>query len=158
MRALIATAIAWSLLGTSACDGDDPPADDVLFPEDYAATYQEVRDCRQSGGAHDINFVRVLSDPAALGPYTDRATAFPEGAIVLKEEYDFGDQTCAGPIKQWTVMVKLAAGANPDALDWQWQRVSNLRDVVEADAPRCIGCHQGCGVPPDGYDGTCTVP
>ena len=117
-----------------------------------------MRDCRQSGGAHDINFIRVLADAQALAPYADRTAPFPVGAVVLKEEYEFGDSACAGPIKQWTVMVKTEPGASIDTLDWRWQRVSNLRDVVQEDAARCVGCHQGCGVAPDGYDGTCAVP
>ena len=140
-----------------ACNGD-PGDDGPLFPDDYASTYQEVRDCRRSGGAHDVNHVRVLAGPAALGPYMNRTDPFPAGAIVLKEEYDFGDSTCSGEIVQWAVMMKLEPGDNPDMLDWRWQRVSKLGDVVEDDAPRCAGCHEGCGFPPDGYDGTCTVP
>ena len=78
--------------------------------------------------------------------------------VVLKAEYDFGDLTCEGPIKQWTVMQKLAPESSPDTLDWSWQQVDADRVVVDEDPPRCIGCHTGCGVAPDGYDGTCAVP
>jgi len=154
MRAMIPALLAAALAVGCGDDDDDPP----LFPEDYAATYQEVRDCRRSGGAHDINHIRVLADPDAVGPYSDRTAPFPPGAVVLKEEYDFGDTTCSSGLVQWSVMAKLPDGDSPDTLGWQWQRVSNLGDVLEQDTPRCIGCHEGCGVPPDGYDGTCTVP
>ena len=140
-------------LGAISCDDDGR---EPMFPEDYLSTYVEVRDCRQSGD-HDLNQVRILADPAALVPYRDRLEPFPEGAVVIKEEYEFGDVDCSGPIRQWTVMVKLAEGADPANLDWFWERVSASRRVVDEQNPRCAGCHDDC-VPPDGYDFTCTVP
>ena len=151
-------AVALLAVAVVACTGDDgddgPPPD---FPADYAASYTEVRDCRGSGD-HNLNTIRILASPEALSPYQGRAEPFPPGAIVLKEEYDFGDSACAGPIKQWTVMRRLPAGAAPDALDWAWQQVDAQRRVVEEDAPRCIGCHKSCGVAPDGYEWTCALP
>jgi hypothetical protein len=66
--------------------------------------------------------------------------------------------TCEGPIKQWTVMRRLPDGSSPDTLDWTWQRVDLQRNIVEQDAARCYGCHQTCGVEPDGYGGTCAIP
>lgn len=153
----------WAVLAAGAlvlggC-GDDPeePAAQPLFAADYASAYQEVRDCRQSGD-HDLNVVRVLADPSAGDTYRDRDAPFAPGAVVVKEEYDFGDPTCAGPIKQWTAMRKLAPGEGDEALGWQWQRVDSERRVVEEAPTRCVSCHQGCGVSPDGHDGTCTVP
>ncbi|MCB9702170.1 MAG: cytochrome P460 family protein [Myxococcales bacterium] len=145
-----------------ACNGDDSgesesAGPDPDFPADYPASYVEVRNCRGSGD-HDLNNIRILADPSALGPYQGRNAPFPEGAIVLKEEYDFADQSCNGPVKQWTVMRRLAAGSSPDTLGWSWQRVDAQRSVVDVDAPRCIDCHTGCGVPPEGYEGTCAVP
>lgn len=147
-----------AITGT-ACPGDD--SDDAgvepFFPDDYQASYVEVRNCRGSGD-HDLNNIRILVDPAARAPYEERLTSFPEGAVVLKEEYDFGDTDCTGELQQWTVMRRLATGSSPETLDWSWQQVDASRRVVDEDAPRCIGCHQGCGVAPDGYEGTCAVP
>lgn len=137
----------------SGCPG---PEVEPAFPEDYQGTYVEVRDCRQSGD-HDLHMIRVLADPVALAAYSDRTTPFPAGATILKEEYDFGDTDCAGPIVRWTVMEKLELGASPLDLDWYWQTVDADRVVTEDNPERCANCHQGC-VPPDGYDGTCTVP
>ncbi|MEO8699429.1 MAG: hypothetical protein ABI867_05270, partial [Kofleriaceae bacterium] len=77
------------LLGCGGDDGgssDAPPAPPAVFPETYAATYTEVRDCRLSL-EHDLFHIKVLVDPPALTPYTDRTTAFPVGAVVLKEQY-----------------------------------------------------------------------
>ncbi|MBL8976398.1 MAG: cytochrome P460 family protein [Myxococcales bacterium] len=140
----------------AACP-DDEPGEQPSFPADYAASYVEVRGCRGSGD-HDLNNIRILADPAALAPYQGRSAPFPVDAVVLKEEYDFGDQTCSGPIKQWTVMQRLPTGSAPDQLDWAWQRVDDQREVLDRDPPRCVGCHTGCGVAPDGYQGTCAVP
>jgi len=137
----------------AACGDDGTP----VFPDDYEATYTEVRDCRQSGD-HDLNNIRVLADPAALGPYQDRTTPFPEGAVVIKVQYEFGDIDCSGEVQRVTAMEKLAVGSDPDNLDWFWQSVSGDGKVLDEQLPRCAGCHQGCGGPPDGYDGTCTIP
>jgi len=136
------------------CGDDAPPS---ILPVDYRATYTEVRNCRQSGD-HDLHMVRVLADPAAIAAYSDRTTAFPEGATVMKEEYEFGDSDCTGPIEQFTVMQKLLFGADPANLDWHWQRIDTGFNVVAENDPRCAACHVRCGVPPDGYDGTCTLP
>ncbi len=141
-------------MALGACGGDDVAA---AFPADYAATYQEVRDCRGSAD-HDLRLIRVLADPAARAPYLARDAAFPVGAVLLKEEYDFGDPTCNGPIMQWTVMQRQGDGGDPLHLGWAWQRVDPDRRVVAADDSRCFGCHASCGEPPDGYLGTCAVP
>ncbi|HEY0989935.1 MAG TPA: cytochrome P460 family protein [Kofleriaceae bacterium] len=127
-----------------------------MFPTDYASSYVTVRSCRASGD-HDLNHVRVLADPLAAEAYMRRDRPFPTDAVVLKEEYEFSDDTCTGPVKQWTAMVQLAAGTSPSTLDWHWQKV-NGGNVVSDNEPRCYGCHATCGVPPDGYRGTCAVP
>lgn len=147
-----------ALAGT-ACpgdDGDDGGAE-PFFPEDYEESYVELRNCRGSGD-HDLNNIRILVDAAARAAYEGRVEPFPEGAVVIKEEYDFGDTTCAGELRQWTVMRKLPSGSAPELLDWSWQQVDAARRVVDEDPQRCIGCHQGCGSAPDGYDGTCSIP
>ena len=154
-------ALAALLLGLATLVGcsDDGPSDSgpaPLFPADYASSYTEVRDCRSST-EHEFAHVRVLADPQALGPYQGRDADFPVGSIVLKEEYDFGDTECTGSITRWTVMQRLATGSAPATLDWSWQDVEASRRVETVDEPRCIGCHTTCGVPPDGYQGTCTV-
>jgi cytochrome P460 len=153
-RALAASA----LLGSVACssDGGDPgplPA----FPADYAASYVEVRDCRSSSD-HELHRVRVLADPAAAAVYQSRSGDFAEGAVVLKEEHDFADTSCTGPVERWTVMVRQAAGSAADTLGWQWQDVDAQRRVKTVDDSRCVNCHTSCGQPPDGFQATCTVP
>lgn len=146
-------------IATLVSCSDDGPSDSgpaALFPADYASSYAEVRDCRSST-EHELANVRVLADPQALGPYLGRDADFPVGSIVLKEEYDFGDTACTGSIIRWTVMQRLSTGSAPDTLDWTWQDVDASRRVKSVDEPRCIGCHTTCGLPPEGYQGTCTV-
>src|SRR5260221_4964197 len=137
---------AWLVVVAAACG---PPAT-PLFDADYATTFTEVRNCRGRSD-HDLHNVHVLANPLAMAPYVNRDAEFPVGAILLKEEYDFGDTTCADAIVWWTVMEKLPAGSSPSTLDWHWQKVDNHRSVVTDDEVRCISCHTKCGVPPDGY-------
>jgi hypothetical protein len=145
-----------AFLGTACGSGDDVDIE-PLFPTNYESTYLEVRNCRQSGD-HDLNNIRILADPTGVASYRDRLENFPVGAIVLKEEYEFDDRDCTGPVKQWTVMQRLPDDVNPSALDWDWQKVAGTGRVVEENTPLCYGCHTGCGFAPDGFDGTCTVP
>ncbi len=132
------------------CGCEPAPA----FPSDYAKTFVEVRNCRLSS-EHDSHNIRILASPTALGPYKSRDGGFPLGAIVLKEERDFGDVNCSSPVLLWTVMTATNDGG---VNGWHWQSVSPERRVLSTNESRCIGCHAGCGQGPDGYEGTCAVP
>lgn len=156
--ALLPLAIAFGCGDADDDDGADEPQ--PVFPEDYESTYTEVRNCRGSGD-HDLNNIRVLADPAAVTPYQDHVDPFPEGSVVLKVEYDFGDTSCEGDPIGWTAMQRLATGSSPDTLDWTWQEVDMQRRVIEENGPACIGCHTACGgnAPPGfPYESTCTAP
>lgn len=152
--ALAALAAALIAPALCACNGDGEPP---VFPEDYAATYEEVRDCRFSLD-HDLTRMRVVAAPDALEAYRMRNAPFPTGAIVLKEQYDSADLTCTGPILHFTVMQKLEPGSSPETLDWTWQKVSAGHSTMSTEIKRCIQCHTGCGKPPEGHDGTCAMP
>jgi Cytochrome P460 len=130
--------------------GEEEPGLEPWFPASYASSYVEVRNCRASS-EHDLHKIHVLAPPASAAIYTARTDPFPVGTVLLKEEYDFTDDTCAEPILEWTVMERLDTG-------WAFQRVNADRTVESENDTRCIGCHQMCGVPPDGFDGTCAVP
>ena len=163
LSALLAPLLVAGLLaGVAACgsdggggDGGDDGVETELFPADYADSYVEVRDCRMS--IEHSKQVRILADPAAMAAYDGREEEFPEGAVVLKEEYEYGDD-CTSEILQWTVMVRAATGTADDKLGWLWEEVDAERNVLETDGTGCIDCHTDCGVPPDGYEGTCAVP
>ena|SRR5688572_27262934 len=133
-----------------ACGGDDAPP--ALFPETYAATYTEVRNCRNSID-HDLRRIRVLSSPEALTAYTGRTEAFPPMSIVIKVEYE--DMTCSGPIVGFTAMQKLAPGTDPALLDWRWQETDGDLKEIAFEPARCASCHKTCQ---DSYDATCTLP
>lgn len=153
-QAIVTVLLVWL---STACGGDAAKVTD-LFPADYATSYVQVRPCRMSPD-HDSDNVLVFADPAlAAEPYQMRDQPFPTGSIVVKEEHGILDAMCTGSITQWTVMVKLADGSSPATLDWHWQRVDKNRDVVTDDDQHCIACHMTCGVPPDGYLDTCSVP
>jgi hypothetical protein len=149
MRSAAPTVVALALC---ACGGDDASP---LFPADYLASYVQVRDCRPSTD-HDLTKIVVLADPLAADAYRMRDRPFPPGAVLVKEERDFADTSCSGPVERWTVMA--ATESSPSTLDWQWQKVDRDRNVLSTDEPRCYACHANCGVAPDGYLGTCTVP
>ena len=151
-HALLAGAGAGAGAGCGGGDGEPP-----IFPEDYAATYQEVRNCRFSL-EHDLTRMRVLAAPDALMPYQARDAPFPTGAIVLKEQYDSTDMTCSGPLLHFTVMQKLAPGSSPETLDWTWQKVDAEHRTMETEIMRCVSCHDHCGNAPEGHDGTCAMP
>lgn len=159
-------ALAWAvaLAALPAChddDGDDDGGAAPFFPEDYESAYTEVRGCRGSGD-HDLNNIRVWASAEAVTPYQGQMDPFPEGAVLVKAEYEFGDITCANAPVQWTTMRRLAVESSPDTLDWSWQQVDFDRRVVEEDSSQCIACHTNCGqkMPPPGipYESTCTLP
>lgn len=158
-RAALAALLVSGLLGgCGGGEGDDDTGEPPVFPEDFAATYQEVRNCRFSL-EHDLTRMRVLAAPDAMGTYQMRNAPFAAGAVVLKIQYDSADTTCSGPILHYTVMQKLDAGASPDTLDWAWQKVSkDFKVDAKMDVQRCVRCHTNCGKPPEGFDATCAVP
>jgi hypothetical protein len=154
--AIAAAALAAAAMSSgAACGGGGEPTQ--LFPANYAASFVQVRPCRPSPD-HDLDNVTVLADPTGADAYRLRDRPFPVGSIVLKAEHGFSDMDCTKPPVSWTVMVKLTAGSSPTTLDWHWQKVDVDRTVETDNEPRCYGCHTTCGVPPDGYEHTCSVP
>jgi len=147
-------------LWVGSCGGDHssvgagPPP---VFPSEYASSYVEVRPCRTST-EHDLDNVKIYADPASASTYTMRDAPFAAGAVILKEEYSIADTNCVGPILLWTAMEKLPANTAPETLDWHWQKVDETRTVVTDNERRCYSCHEGCGVAPNGFDGTCSPP
>lgn len=139
----------------AACgDGGEEPIE-PLFPQNYAGSFDEVRDCRRSSD-HDLHQILVLANSTAFSPYANRDEPFPPGSILLKEEREFGDEACEGEIISYAVMMKLEEGESPDTLDWTWQRVRPDFTVQSQDESRCIGCHEACELP-DGYLFTCAA-
>lgn len=151
-----ALALMLCVVSAGGCSDDEttsaPP--DAVFAADWESVYEEVRDCRRSAD-HDLRYVRIFVDDVARASYVDRDTPFPDGSVVFKAEYT--DPACGG-LESLTAM-RREAGLDPDRGDWHWQRAS-ADGVVERDGrlEDCLTCHAACGVPPDGFDGTCAAP
>ena len=154
------------LVTAAACGGDDGPSDTPeadaappLFPENYRDTFTMVRDCRSST-SHDFHKIVVWADAAAAGPYVDRDAPIPEGAVILKEEFDIGDTACEDEVVEYAIMKRLAPGEAPEEhLDWFWQDLDADRNVTSTNDSLCWGCHDDCdGDPAAEFDHTCAVP
>lgn len=145
---------ALAALSFGCDDGDDPSAPDAavpVFADDWAERYVELRDCRHSI-EHDLEFIRVLADPAAAERFracvtyeepTDPACAdpFAEGAVVLKAQYR--DAACTDLLR-WSA-VRREAAAPAEGGGWRWQEVGADGTVrVDGAPPACVRCHQGC--------------
>ena len=149
-------AILALVVAATACGDDGGGGEPPVFPSTYATAYTEVRNCRFSLD-HDLRRIRVLASPDALAPYQERMAPFPAGAVVLKVEYDGDDLACSKPPIGFTAMQRLADGADPAMLDWKWQELDGNRKVLDTPVIGCAQCHKGCGIPPEGYAGTCTT-
>jgi len=128
------------------------------FPRDYETRWREARTPCVLSHDHELRYVRVFADDAALDPYVTGAGAFPPGATLLKAEYD--DPECT-ELLSYVLMEKLEPGASPPGEhDWTWRRFDP--DRTEVDDPRfipstCIDCHDyHCREAPYGNDYTCT--
>lgn len=149
------TMLTRALLGVTSlallgCPPPPTPVTDAgppVFPSDWATRYSEVRDCRRSPD-HDLAYIRVLASPDAETIYTTRSGEFPDGAVLVKPEY--ADDLCTDLLG--ITAMRRTAGS------WEFQETSALGRVVSTDTLRCIGCHASCGLPPDGYMGTCALP
>jgi hypothetical protein len=150
MRARHLTLPLLALGSIAGCPTPPPATSDAgtaFFPADYETRYAEVRDCRRSPD-HDLSYIRVLASPDAEGTYTTRTGDFAEGAILVKPEY--ADDLCTDLLG--ITAMRRTAGS------WEFQETDTMGRVVSTDTLRCIGCHASCGVPPDGFMGTCALP
>lgn len=139
-----------------ACGSDPTPS---VVPADYATAFTKVRVCLPSI-EHGPRNVVVFASPDAVTTYQTLMGEYPEGSMLVKEEYASSDQSCSGAIQRWTVSQKLAAGSSPDTLDWHWQELDAHKAVKTDDDQTCIVCHTGCvpGGNEGGYRYTCSAP
>ena len=137
-----------ALVGTTGVAGCAAEWDgSVVFPADYASTYEKVHDCKPS--AHPAakyvitwlspNGKDAMTAHSALPEGSTETAAWPEGTVLIKAQYD--DSKCA-ELKNFTAMQKLAEGAAPDAGDWKWQHVDADGTCLNCDnGTACSGCH-----------------
>jgi hypothetical protein len=140
-----------------ACGGDEgtnppPPAEDPVFPANYAQAYTEVRNLRFSS-EHDGHYIRVHCSPGSATEYTAGTYPLPEGTVLVKSLYNDPAGTV---LDGFAVMQKRAPGTAPSTGDWYWQSVDATRNVVQSgQITACISCHTGCT---NNRDLTCTDP
>ena len=145
----LACAAAASLL--AACGTDVEPIAAIWQP-DFETALVEVRNCRLSPAEHDGFSVRVFANPLAKQPYLDNDALLPEGALLVKGEYD--DANCT-VLARVSAMRKGAVGSDAALGDWRWQRGTPAGTVeAAANVQSCAGCHSGCKA----RDYACTDP
>ncbi len=145
---------AWIVICGCGAEPVEPEGVPAWFPEDYRAFYQETRDCRLS--LEHAARVRILASPDAALAYTDRSVPFPDGSILVKEQFAYKDIACTELPSRFTVMRKLPVGSAPNSLDWEWQDVEANMHELATDIQNCVDCHDTCGKAPQGYEGTCS--
>lgn len=116
-----------------------------LHENDYEqwATWPEMGEMYQGQAPHGAQLTTYLNEIAAdaLG---GGAEEFPEGSIIVKQNY-----TPGGDLAAVTTMYKVS-GYNPDAADWFFTKHLASGDLdtmpngmeMEGRVPGCIGCHQ----------------
>lgn len=142
-------------LAVGSCGPEDPAPGP--FPADYERTWSEARERCTLSHDHELRYIRVFANDAALGPYSRQDAPYPPGAALLKAEYD--DPDCS-ELLSFVLMEKLAPGTTPpDEHDWTWRRFdAQRREIVDRRAipSTCIDCHAWhCEEPPYGWDYTC---
>lgn len=119
----------------------------VVFPADYASTYEKVHACKPSQHPAAKYVVTWLSPEGkaamdklvALPAGSTETVDWPEGTVLIKAQYD--DSKCA-ELKNFTAMKKLPAGAAASAGDWKWQHVDADGACLNCDnGTACSGCH-----------------
>ena len=121
----------------------EPDGEPLLFPSNFADTYEELRDCRLSN-AHDMHFISVAANAKAADHYREGRYPLPIGSILVKTLHD--DPACTTP-------VGYVAMRKDD--NWVWQETTasyEVRDTGQLQS--CIACHSTCG----DRDLTCTDP
>jgi cytochrome P460 len=62
----------------------------------------------------------IFVNPVGADAYVNQQFPLPEGTIVIKEAFKNKAAWEAQSKPEFTVMVKLATGSNPDTGDWKW--------------------------------------
>lgn len=148
--------------GLVACSGDDggsgPPPTPVepYFPDNFRATYVEVRDCRLTLEHADngaVN-VQVFASPECATQYQAGTYPMPQGAVLVKPMWSDGG---CSQLVGYVVMRKGPPGTAPNFGDWEWQEVNAAGEVLSTGVQSaCLTCH--ADVDCVNRDFTCTDP
>jgi hypothetical protein len=133
------------------CFQQDKNRTSQLLPLDYQQSYSLVRGCRLIRG-HDANSIVVLANAEARADYVAGNSPLPQGSVIVAVE---SDKTDCSSVTGFTLMFKDVKGYDPTAADWHWQRLDDLRNVLDdGRVQACIGCHAQC----QRVDYTCSPP
>lgn len=147
-------AAALALAGCAEVDSFQPQQ---VIPPDYRTTFVQVRGCRSSV-EHDLVNILVRTSPAVAAIYDTGPLPFPQGTVIVKEEYS--DSRCTS-LTAYTVMKKDKPGTDTAGGDWRWYKVDHLDRIIQqgAGTKRCSGCHaNNCGGSHAARDFTCALP
>lgn len=97
-------------------------------------------------GDHSGSFVRSYYNDVAGGAIADWSGSFPDGAIMVKEQFE--DDAGTKPVGH-TVMWKVE-GFDPAHGDWYWASFGPSGEVQRAGSiADCYGCHQATAMTAD---------
>ena len=90
---------------------------------------------------HSGNWVGIFVDELARGTYLSADAPYPECAKVVKPVYSDGEGTT---VLKLTVMVKMAAGYDPENGDWWYATydASGTYARKQGKLEDCISCHK----------------
>jgi len=139
-------ALAAVLLTFTACsaedDGPSREAYDLAIAGDAYkdwARFPNADDKLYPSGQHNGDFVRSYMNDVAVAAITDFKGAFPDGTILVKEQYaDEGGKTPTGHTVMWK-----RDGYDPEHGDWYWIAFNAKGETTSHDgmAPYCFDCH-----------------
>ena len=149
----LVTGVAMTCLLGAGC-GDNTGVVQVAFPADYQTTWLETLACTPNSAHSGATIQIYLNDVAqeVWEDWTERLSAagggavnpveFSEGSVLVKTQYS--DPNCAD-LEQWTMMTKLAPGADSANGDWRWELVAPTANGdpgrALAGSSTCFGCH-----------------
>jgi hypothetical protein len=139
MRAAALVLVA--ALSLAACAQVDSPIPEQVLPNDYRTAFVTASDCFSSV-EHNFKHVMVRVRMEQKPLYQQAASSFPQGSLVVKEEFDDDDcKSRAG----YTVMRKGQTSSPPLVTDWQWYRLDGDGTVTTKNDKTCLDCHAVCG-------------
>ncbi|WP_028469143.1 cytochrome P460 family protein [Neptunomonas japonica] len=99
-------------------------------PTGFVSTVHKGRDGYRDVYVNDIGLAVIQG----TAPYN-----YPEGTVIVKEQFDDLAAFKAQKPTDLTIMVKLRNGATPDAKNWGW--VAGYNAKLEETNAFCSGCH-----------------
>ena len=149
----LVTGVAMTCLLGAGC-GEGAGATEAAFAADYQTTWLQTLACTPNSAHSGATIQIYLNDVAqevwedwaerlrAGGVAAGNPVEFTEGSVLVKAQYN--DPNCTD-LEQWTMMTKLASGADSTQGDWRWELVAPTANGGPGRAlagnSTCFGCH-----------------